>query len=92
MSYQCLLPNEILAWLSSIIKDWKDLHPIGYCFALHQESLWVFSSHTTASDESILVGDHRQFLKRSSCTLEMVAGKRYLLMGKDGQTVDCNNK
>ncbi|XP_040514234.1 complement C4 isoform X2 [Gallus gallus] len=44
------------------------------------------------SDESIQVGDHRQFLKRSSCTLEMVAGKRYLLMGKDGQTVDCNNK
>ncbi|NXC38623.1 CO4 protein, partial [Penelope pileata] len=43
-------------------------------------------------DESIQVGTHRQFLKRSSCKLTMVAGKQYLLMGKDGQTVDCNNK
>ncbi|NXJ08958.1 CO4 protein, partial [Odontophorus gujanensis] len=43
-------------------------------------------------DESIQVGAHRQFLKRSSCTLNMVAGKQYLLMGKDGQTVDCNKK
>uniref|UniRef100_A0A8C9FUX9 Netrin module non-TIMP type domain-containing protein n=1 Tax=Pavo cristatus TaxID=9049 RepID=A0A8C9FUX9_PAVCR len=47
-----------------------------------------FSSHITAADESIQVGAHRQFLKRSSCMLDMVAGKRYLLMGKDGQTVD----
>ncbi|OXB53679.1 hypothetical protein ASZ78_001398 [Callipepla squamata] len=44
------------------------------------------------ADESIQVGAHRQFIKRSSCTLNMVSGKRYLLMGKDGQTVDCNNK
>ncbi|NXK51540.1 CO4 protein, partial [Chauna torquata] len=44
------------------------------------------------ADESIQVGAHRQFLKRSTCKLNMVAGKRYLLMGKDGQTVDCNNK
>ncbi|NXL90741.1 CO4 protein, partial [Alectura lathami] len=44
------------------------------------------------ADESIQVGSHRQFLKRSSCKLSMAAGKRYLLMGKDGQTVDCNNK
>ncbi|KFP09902.1 Complement C4, partial [Egretta garzetta] len=43
-------------------------------------------------DESIQVGTHRQFLARSTCNLNMVAGKRYLLMGKDGQTVDCNNK
>ncbi|NWS68488.1 CO4 protein, partial [Crotophaga sulcirostris] len=46
----------------------------------------------TTNDESIQVGAHRQFLKRSTCNLDMVIGKRYLLMGKDGQTVDCNNK
>lgn len=51
-----------------------------------------FSSHVTAADESIQVGAHRQFLKRSTCKLNMVPGKRYLLMGKDGQTVDCNDK
>ncbi|XP_052668935.1 complement C4-like [Harpia harpyja] len=44
------------------------------------------------ADESIQVGAHRQFLTRSTCKLNMVTGKRYLLMGKDGQTVDCNNK
>ncbi|NXX73632.1 CO4 protein, partial [Urocolius indicus] len=44
------------------------------------------------TDESIQVGSNRQFLTRSTCKLNMVAGKRYLLMGKDGQTVDCNNK
>ncbi|NXI42488.1 CO4 protein, partial [Galbula dea] len=44
------------------------------------------------ADESIQVGAHRQFLVRSTCKLSMVTGKRYLLMGKDGQTVDCNNK
>ncbi|KAM9282785.1 complement C4-like [Cariama cristata] len=44
------------------------------------------------TDESIQVGAHRQFLTRSACKLNMVTGKRYLLMGKDGQTVDCNNK
>ncbi|XP_076220316.1 complement C4-A-like [Aptenodytes patagonicus] len=44
------------------------------------------------TDESIQVGAHRQFLTRSTCKLNMVAGKRYLLMGKDGLTVDCNNK
>ncbi|NWX24655.1 CO4 protein, partial [Aegotheles bennettii] len=43
------------------------------------------------TDESIQVGAHRQFLKRSTCNLNMVVGKRYLLMGKDGQTVDYNN-
>ncbi|NWX28980.1 CO4 protein, partial [Notiomystis cincta] len=45
-----------------------------------------------AGDESIQVGDHRQFLSRSVCKLNMVPGKRYLLMGRDGETVDCNNK
>ncbi|PKU40742.1 complement c4-like [Limosa lapponica baueri] len=44
------------------------------------------------TDESIQVGVHRQFLTRSTCQINMVTGKRYLLMGKDGQTVDCNNK
>ncbi|NWU66868.1 CO4 protein, partial [Pterocles burchelli] len=44
------------------------------------------------TDESIQVGAHRQFLKRSTCKLNMVTGKRYLLMGKDGQTVDYNKK
>ncbi|XP_009941067.2 complement C4-A [Opisthocomus hoazin] len=44
------------------------------------------------ADESIQVGAHRQFLKRSMCKLNLAAGKRYLLMGKDGQTVDFNNK
>ncbi|KFO81918.1 Complement C4, partial [Cuculus canorus] len=44
------------------------------------------------NDESIQLGVHRQFLKRSTCKLDMVTGKRYLLMGKDGKTVDCNNK
>ncbi|NXW89173.1 CO4 protein, partial [Alopecoenas beccarii] len=44
------------------------------------------------ADESIQVGAHRQFLTRSTCKLNLVAGKRYLLMGKDGQTVDCHNK
>nr|XP_013048069.2 complement C4-like [Anser cygnoides] len=44
------------------------------------------------ADESVQVGAHRQFLKRSTCKLNMVPGKRYLLMGKDGQTVDCNDK
>ncbi|NXW03954.1 CO4 protein, partial [Fregetta grallaria] len=44
------------------------------------------------TDESIQVGAHRQFLTRSTCKLNMVTGKRYLLMGKDGQTVDCNDK
>ncbi|NXE82773.1 CO4 protein, partial [Cochlearius cochlearius] len=38
------------------------------------------------------VGTHRQFLARSTCKLNMVVGKRYLLMGKDGQTVDYNKK
>jgi len=52
----------------------------------------VLSSHATAADESIQVGAHRQFLKRSMCKLNLAAGKRYLLMGKDGQTVDFNNK
>ncbi|KFQ40673.1 Complement C4, partial [Mesitornis unicolor] len=45
-----------------------------------------------ATDESIQVGAHRQFLKRSTCKLNMVIGKRYLIMGKDGQTVDCHHK
>ncbi|NXW36259.1 CO4B protein, partial [Phaetusa simplex] len=44
------------------------------------------------TDESIQVGVNRQFLTRSACKLNMVTGKRYLLMGKDGQTVDWNNK
>ncbi|NXY04628.1 CO4 protein, partial [Pteruthius melanotis] len=44
------------------------------------------------ADESIQVGDRRQFLTRSMCKLNIVPGKRYLLMGRDGQTVDCNNK
>uniref|UniRef100_U3K0E4 Uncharacterized protein n=1 Tax=Ficedula albicollis TaxID=59894 RepID=U3K0E4_FICAL len=42
--------------------------------------------------ESIQVREHRQFLSRSMCKLNIVPGKRYLLMGRDGQTVDCNNK
>ncbi|OWK56846.1 Complement C4 [Lonchura striata] len=45
-----------------------------------------------SADESIQVGEHRQFLSRSMCNLNIVPGKRYLLMGRDGQTVDCNNK
>ncbi|NXE59078.1 CO4 protein, partial [Calcarius ornatus] len=45
-----------------------------------------------SADESIQVGEHRQFLSRSMCQLNIVPGKRYLLMGRDGQTVDCNNK
>ncbi|XP_005446554.1 complement C4-like [Falco biarmicus] len=44
------------------------------------------------TDESIQIGSHRQFLTRSTCKLNMVTGKRYLLMGKDGETVDSNNK
>ncbi|XP_010215910.1 PREDICTED: complement C4-like [Tinamus guttatus] len=44
------------------------------------------------ADERIYVGAQRQFLKRSSCNLKMETGKRYLLMGKDGQTVDYNNR
>ncbi|NWW47979.1 CO4 protein, partial [Pedionomus torquatus] len=44
------------------------------------------------TDESIQVGVHRQFITRSACKLGMITGKRYLIMGKDGQTVDCNNK
>lgn len=52
----------------------------------------VVSSCPTAADESIQVGEHRQFLSRSMCNLNIVPGKRYLLMGRDGQTVDCNNK
>ncbi|CAM5073421.1 unnamed protein product [Natator depressus] len=45
-----------------------------------------------AGDEAIQIGDLRQFFKRSSCELKVEAGKQYLLMGKDGQTIDCNNK
>uniref|UniRef100_A0A8C3H6J2 C4a anaphylatoxin n=1 Tax=Chrysemys picta bellii TaxID=8478 RepID=A0A8C3H6J2_CHRPI len=45
-----------------------------------------------AGDETIQIGDLRQFLKRSSCELKVEAGKQYLLMGKDGKTIDCNNK
>ncbi|NWZ44293.1 CO4A protein, partial [Brachypodius atriceps] len=45
-----------------------------------------------SADESIQVGEHRQFLSRSMCKLNIVPGKRYLLMGRDGQTVDCNNR
>lgn len=52
----------------------------------------VFSSCPTAADESIQVGDQRQFLTRSMCKLNIVPGERYLLMGRDGETVDCNNK
>ncbi|NXY17429.1 CO4 protein, partial [Atrichornis clamosus] len=44
------------------------------------------------ADESIQVGEHRQFLTRSMCELNIVPGKRYLLMGRDGETLDCNNK
>ncbi|NWV59930.1 CO4 protein, partial [Malurus elegans] len=44
------------------------------------------------ADESIQVGEHRQFLTRSMCKLNIVPGKGYLLMGRDGETVDCNNK
>ncbi|XP_009676856.2 complement C4-A isoform X1 [Struthio camelus] len=43
-------------------------------------------------DESVYVGAHRQFIKRSTCKLNMEDGKRYLLMGKDGRTVDYNNR
>ncbi|NXE46864.1 CO4 protein, partial [Casuarius casuarius] len=46
----------------------------------------------TTADESAYVGAHRQFIKRSACKLKMEVGKRYLLMGKDGETVDCNNR
>ncbi|NXP94200.1 CO4 protein, partial [Passerina amoena] len=45
-----------------------------------------------SADESIQVGERRQFLSRSMCQLNIVPGKHYLLMGRDGQTVDCNNK
>ncbi|NXO73964.1 CO4A protein, partial [Phainopepla nitens] len=45
-----------------------------------------------SADESIQVGEHREFLSRSMCKLNIVPGKSYLLMGRDGQTVDCNNK
>ncbi|NWX84664.1 CO4 protein, partial [Nothoprocta pentlandii] len=44
------------------------------------------------ADENIYVGAQRQFLKRSSCKLNMEMGKRYLLMGKDGHTVDDKNR
>ncbi|NWU98529.1 CO4 protein, partial [Upupa epops] len=44
------------------------------------------------ADESVQVGVHRQFLTRSTCKLKMALGKRYLIMGKDGETVDGNNK
>lgn len=57
-----------------------------------REAHGVFSFCPTAADESIQVREHRQFLSRSSCKLNIVPGKRYLLMGRDGQTVDCNNK
>ncbi|NXF93793.1 CO4 protein, partial [Eubucco bourcierii] len=46
----------------------------------------------TTTDENIQVGSHRQFLTRSTCNLNLAIGKRYLLMGKDGRTVDGNNK
>uniref|UniRef100_A0A8C3S7A3 Anaphylatoxin-like domain-containing protein n=1 Tax=Chelydra serpentina TaxID=8475 RepID=A0A8C3S7A3_CHESE len=52
----------------------------------------TFFVSTIAGDETIQIGDLRQFLKRSSCELKVEAGKEYLLMGKDGQTIDCNNK
>ncbi|XP_074838626.1 complement C4-A-like [Carettochelys insculpta] len=45
-----------------------------------------------AGDQTIQIGELRQFLKRSSCDLKVEVGKQYLLMGKDGQTIDCNNK
>uniref|UniRef100_A0A8C8SHG4 C4a anaphylatoxin n=1 Tax=Pelusios castaneus TaxID=367368 RepID=A0A8C8SHG4_9SAUR len=46
----------------------------------------------TTGDETIQIGDLRQFLKRSSCELKVEAGKQYLLMGNDGRTFDCNRK
>ncbi|NWI87950.1 CO4 protein, partial [Pitta sordida] len=52
----------------------------------------IHSVLKATADESIQVGSHRQFLTRSTCKLNMVPGKRYLLMGKDGETVDCNKK
>ncbi|XP_075775235.1 complement C4-A [Pelodiscus sinensis] len=45
-----------------------------------------------SGDKTIQTDDLRQFLKRVSCELKVEVGKQYLLMGKDGQTIDCNNK
>ncbi|XP_029458609.1 complement C4-A-like [Rhinatrema bivittatum] len=47
---------------------------------------------TFTGDETIKKGNIRQFIKRSSCALNLKNNQEYLLMGKDGHTVDSNSK
>nr|XP_033805868.1 complement C4-A-like [Geotrypetes seraphini] len=43
-------------------------------------------------DETIKKGDVREFIKRTSCALTLKDNVEYLLMGKDGHTIDSNAK
>lgn len=86
------LQSEILPWLSSEVNDHKGCVLWATVLLFIRNVHGVFSSRAIATDESIQVGTHRQFITRSTCKLDLVVGKRYLLMGKDGQTVDCHNK
>ncbi|NWV05858.1 CO4 protein, partial [Ptilonorhynchus violaceus] len=85
LSFACYQPTSDYAYkveiLNSTTKNVFDYHEA----KIHK----ILKAN---ADESIQVGDHRQFLTRSTCKLNIVPGKRYLLMGKDGETVDCNNK
>ncbi|NXE97917.1 CO4 protein, partial [Menura novaehollandiae] len=84
-SFACYQPTADYVYEVEILKSTKK-----NVFDYYEAKIHKILKAT--ADESIQVGDHRQFLTRSMCELNVVPGKRYLLMGKDGETVDCNNK
>uniref|UniRef100_A0A7M4EKW2 NTR domain-containing protein n=1 Tax=Crocodylus porosus TaxID=8502 RepID=A0A7M4EKW2_CROPO len=48
----------------------------------------LIPSSLTAGDVGVQVGQRRWFLVRASCRLRLASGRRYLLMGQDGETHD----
>ncbi|NWW35125.1 CO4 protein, partial [Panurus biarmicus] len=85
VSFVCYQPTADYAYVVEILNSTKKNVFDYYEAKIHR----ILKA---SADESIQVGEHRQFLSRSMCKLNIVPGKRYLLMGRDGQTVDCNNK
>ncbi|NWW89730.1 CO4 protein, partial [Rhynochetos jubatus] len=84
-SFACYYPIVDYAYEVELLNSTKK-----NVFAYYEAKIHRILKATT--DKTIEVGAHRQFLTRDTCKLNMVVGKWYLIMGKDGQTVDCHDK
>ncbi|NXD26069.1 CO4 protein, partial [Spelaeornis formosus] len=85
VNFACYQPTADYAYAVEILNSTKK-----NVFDYYEAKIYKILK--ASADESIQVGELRQFLSRSVCKLNIVPGKKYLLMGRDGQTVDCNNK